>query len=425
VGVSNRTVSLALFSALFAAQAGLIAMAPVLAQAAADLHVSTAAAGQLRSVAGLAAGLTALVLSMGAGRVALPRQLLVASVLLALASLACAAAPSYAFLALAQIPIGVAVAGLTTAATLGAAEWVPSELRTRTLSWALIGQPAAWIAGMPLVGLVGAHNWRYGWLVLPAAAAVAAALLVPRGNATVPSPPAASGAGLVIRDRIVAAWLGSELMANAAWAGTLVYAGALFSEVHGTSGPVTGVVLAIGAVAYVAGNLTGRRLARGDEARTLVVLAVAAAVADFVFASADCGILLRALLFSAAGFVVGGRTLVSNAFALSLPPDRRRAATSLRASTMQLGYVVGSALGGAALALQGYPALGGVTAALFLGAAVTLGSAVRDRANRPVARRRRARAAADPGAARSRGGDVPGDGARRRGAAAQTGHSPA
>ena len=87
-------MSLALFSALFAAQAGLIAMSPVLAQAAADLHVSTAAAGQLRSVAGLTAGLTALVLSMGAGRVALPRQLLVASVLLALASLACAAAPS-------------------------------------------------------------------------------------------------------------------------------------------------------------------------------------------------------------------------------------------------------------------------------------------------------------------------------------------
>jgi predicted MFS family arabinose efflux permease len=425
VGAGNRTVSLALFSALFAAQAGLIAMSPVLAQAAADLHVSTAAAGQLRSVAGLAAGLTALVLSMGAARLALPRQLLAAALLLALASLACAAAPSYAVLALAQIPVGIAVAGLTTGATLAAAEWVPSELRTRTLSWALIGQPAAWIAGMPLVGLVGAHNWRYGWLVLPATGALAAAFLVPRGDATVASSPPGSGAGLVIRDPAVAAWLGSELMANAAWAGTLVYAGALFSEVHGASGPETGVLLAIGAVAYVAGNLTGRRLARGDEARILVMLAVAAAVADFVFATADCGIVLRAVLFSAAGFVVGGRTLVSNAFALSLPPDRRRAATSLRASTMQFGYVVGSGLGGVALALDGYSALGAVMAALFLGAAVTLGSAVRDRAHRPVAGRRRAPDAADHGAARPRGGDVPGDGARRRGVAAQAGHSPA
>src|SRR5262249_53909452 len=144
-----------------------------------------------------------------------------------------------------------------------------------------------------------------------------------------------------------------------------------------------------------------------------------------VFATADCGIVLRAGLFSAAGFVVGGRTLVSNAFALALPPDRRRAATSLRASTMQLGYVVGSGLGGGALALDGYSALGAVRARLFPAAAVTLGSAVRDRAHRPVARRRRAHAAADPGAARPRGGDVPGDGARRRGAAAQAGHSPA
>jgi predicted MFS family arabinose efflux permease len=386
VGVSNRTVSLALFSALFAAQAGLIAMSPVLAQAAADLNVSTAAAGQLRSITGVSAAVTALLLSVAAGHVALARQLLAASMLLAAASLACAAAPSYAFLALAQVPVGVAVAGLTTAATVAAAEWAPSELRTRTLSRALIGQPAAWIAGMPLVGLVGAHSWRYGWLVLPAAGALAAAVLVPRGQGTRSSPAPAAGAAQVIRDRTVAAWLGSELLANAAWAGTLVYAGALFAELHGASGPETGVVLAIGAVAYVVGNLTGRRLARGDEPRILVVLAGAAALADFAFAAADCGLVLRAVLFSAAGFVVGGRTLVSNAFALSLPPDRRRAAAGLRATTMQLGYVLGSGLGGVALALAGYRALGAVMAVLFLGAAVTLGSAVRTWPSSPSCR---------------------------------------
>jgi len=89
-------VSVALFLCLFAAQAAVIAMAPVLADAASDLQVSTAAAGQLRTITGLAAGITALVLGAVAGRVGLGRQLLAASALLAIASIASAAAPSWA-----------------------------------------------------------------------------------------------------------------------------------------------------------------------------------------------------------------------------------------------------------------------------------------------------------------------------------------
>ena len=64
-----RAVSIALFLCLFASQAALIAMSPVLTEAASDLHVSTAAAGQLRTITGLAAGITALMLGAVAGRV--------------------------------------------------------------------------------------------------------------------------------------------------------------------------------------------------------------------------------------------------------------------------------------------------------------------------------------------------------------------
>src|SRR5262245_31463644 len=161
-GHSYRAVTIALFLCLFAAQAAVIAMSPVLAQAAADLDVSTAAAAQLRTITGLAAGITALMLGAVAGRIGLGRQLLPASVLLAIGSIASAAAPTLSLLALAQVPVGVAVAVLTTASTLAAAEWVLEELRTRTLSWALNGQPSAWIVGMPVIGILGEHSWRYG-----------------------------------------------------------------------------------------------------------------------------------------------------------------------------------------------------------------------------------------------------------------------
>ena len=109
-----RAVSIALFLCLFAAQAALIAMSPVLADAAGDLHVSTAAAGQLRTITGLAAGITALTLGAvtgqvglgpAAGRFGTPRNRLDRE----------RRGSSFALLAVAQLPVGVAVAVLTTA----------------------------------------------------------------------------------------------------------------------------------------------------------------------------------------------------------------------------------------------------------------------------------------------------------------------
>ena len=367
-----RKVSITLFAALFAAQSAVIAMSPVLAQAATDLHVSTAAAGQLRTITGLAAGVTAVLLGTVAARIGLRRQLVGGAVLLGLGSLASAAAPDYTLLAAAQLPVGVAVAVLTTAGTLAAAEWVAAEARTRVLSWALVGQPAAWIVGMPLLGLVGAHSWRYGWLVLPFAAAATAAWLVARSGATASTPAPNARGGVVLRDPAIGSWLGSELLANAAWAGTLVYAGALFAELHETSTSATGMLLAIAAAAYVAGNLASRGLVRHEPRRLLVLLAATLAVADFAFQAAECGTAMRTILFSAAAFLAGGRTLISSAYAVSLPAERRAAATSLRASTMQFGYFIGSSAGGAALAIGGFRALGAVMASLFLAAAAAL-----------------------------------------------------
>src|SRR5215216_1082350 len=60
-----------LFLSLFAAQAALVGLTPILPQVAAELGVSTAAAGQLRSISGLAAGIAALAMGPLARRVGL------------------------------------------------------------------------------------------------------------------------------------------------------------------------------------------------------------------------------------------------------------------------------------------------------------------------------------------------------------------
>lgn len=367
-----RAVSATLFLCLFAAQAAVIAMSPVLADVASDLDVSTAAAGQLRTITGLVAGLTALLLSGLAGRFGLGRLLLAAAALVALGSLGSAAAPSFEQLAVAQVPIGIGVAVLTTAGTLAAGEWVSSEHRTRALSWALVGQPAAWIVGMPVIGLVGERSWRYGWLALPLAAAVAAGIVVAARAGRPPARVAPAPVRAVLAEHALARWLVSELLANAAWAGTLVYAGALLAESFGASSTLTGCLLAVVAGGYVAGNLAGRRLVGREPRGLLVMLAVALAAADSLFGAARWDLALSTVILSGAAFAAGARTLIATSFALAATPELRPALTGLRAATMQFGYFTGSVAGGAALTVGGYGAFGAAMGLFFLGAAATL-----------------------------------------------------
>jgi predicted MFS family arabinose efflux permease len=368
-----RTVSAVLFLCLFAGQAGAIALSPVLAQVARDLDVSTAAAGQLRTVAGLAAGVTALTLGRLSAQVALRRQLLGGSLLLALGSLASAAAPGFGLLAAAQVPVGAGIAILTTAGTLAAAEWVPRERRAATLSWALIGQPAAWIVGMPLLGAAGEQSWRYAWLVLPLTAALLAGAAVAGRDDTRRVSIAPIRMRAVLEAPGLGRWLAAELVTNTAWAGTLVYAGALLVDSYQASTVLTGAVLAVGAGFYVCGTLAFRRLADREPRGLLIRLSVALAVATALFGTFRPSLLASTALFSAAAFAAGGRTLLASAFGLATASELRRAATAMRAASMQFGYFTGSVVAGGALAAGGYAALGMTIGVLFLTAALVLG----------------------------------------------------
>lgn len=368
---ADAAASAVVFASLFAAQAGVIAVTPVLAELGRDLHVSTAVAGQLRTITGLTAAIVALTLRRVSGRVGLGRQLLAASVLLALGSLASAAASSFALLALAQVPIGGAIGVFTTAALLAAADWFPTERRQAALSLALIGQPAAWIVGMPLVGVVGDQSWRYG-LAFPFVAALVAGVAVIGRVGEPPTSVPATSLRAVLSYHGVARWLGAELLSNTAWAGVLVFSGALFVESYGVSSRAAGLGLATGALGYVVGNRLAREL-RGDRSSLyLPGLAIALAVAALSFGALRASFAVSIGLLSMSAFFAGARTLVSSSYGLSFPAHVRPAAMGSRAATMQFGYLGGSTLGGLALVIGGYTGLGAVLGALLLAAAAVL-----------------------------------------------------
>jgi DHA1 family inner membrane transport protein len=355
-----------LFLCLFAAQAGSIALAPTLAEVARDFDVSTAMAGQLRTIAGAVAAISALIAGRAVTGAALRRRLVSGSLLLALGSLASAAAPSIAALAAAQIAVGAGIGILTTAATIAAAEWVAPERRVPTLAFALTGQPVAWIVGMPIFGLLAGWSWRWGWLVLPLAAALLAAANLPRCRDDASPAPRANQVPMIAGARRIGRWLAAEALSNVAWAGTLVYSGALLVESYHVSPDAAGVALAIGAGAYVGGNMAIRRIATREPRALLLLFGVALAATTLLFGVLRPSLPASTAIFAGAAFSAGGRTVASGAVAIAAPPELRSLAMALRAASIQFGYFGGSLIAGIALAFGGYNAVGAALGTIFL-----------------------------------------------------------
>jgi predicted MFS family arabinose efflux permease len=268
----------------------------------------------------------------------------------------------------AQVLIGAGV-GLAYSAGLAAvADWTLPAERSRVLSRALLGPPVAWVVAMPLCGVLGDVSWRLAWIVPLVAAVAALAVLATRER----SPAAAARADLraVLSHPGVLRWSSGELLAFSAWAGTLVFAGALFVESYGLSLSATGLVLGAAAAVYVPGNLVFRRLV-DEHARTLLVaLALSAAATVAVLGAVRPSAWFSLAVFSLISFLAGGRTLAGSARGLDLAPELRLGVTGVRTAALQLGYFLGAAVGGIALAGGGYTALGLAFAALFVAAAI-------------------------------------------------------
>ena len=357
-----------LFLAVFASQSGVLVLSPILSDVASDFGVSIAAAGQLRILAAPLAALIALAAGRALARFS-PRALLAAgSALLAAGSLASAAAPTFALLAVAQVPIWAGVAILLTAGVAATAAWSEPTERTKVVARALAGAPAAWIVGMPVIGLVAEIHWRLAFLALPLPAALLAGVAIARRSPDVPVAGArASLAGLLGRPA-ARRWALGELLANAAWTGTLVFSGALFTEVHGISPAATGLALALVAAGYLAGNQWAGRARSAGARRAMLqsnVLAGVAVACTWAFAP-SVGVTL--VLFFVAAFVAARRTVAGTVYGFSIAGDLSREVGAIRAATTQIGYLIGSLVGGLALATGGFHALAIVFGGLFLAA---------------------------------------------------------
>jgi DHA1 family inner membrane transport protein len=381
----GRSIALAprhvLFLCLFSGQAAVLVLVPLLPQIAAEFDVPVGAVGQLRALSGLVAGVSALALASIGPRLDLRRALVAGASMLALGSALSVAAPDFVILAMAQVPVGLGLAFVVSAAIAATGEWSEPGERARLLSWALLGQPVAWIVGTPLAGIVAASGWRTACSI-PAIASILTLIALARLPVRPSNRSRSMVSGTTGEPAAVAIWIVGELLAYAGWSGFLVYSAALFIQAYGTSPAAAALLVTIGAVSYLPGNVAARRLAFGHRL-PLILLAMGLGGGILVFGAVRLGVPWSAGVVTLLGVLAGFRTFLASAFGMHLATDDKMALMSLRTAATQFGYVIGASLGGAALVLGGYPALGVVLAAMFgLAALVHSCAAWNDRRHR-------------------------------------------
>ena len=290
VGDYRRPGKAVLFLCLLADRRARSHSRPFLAEVGGSLDVSTGLAGQLRTIAGLVATLTALTLSRLGARLGLGRSCSQARSCSRSAS-ASAAAPASATRRRAD-PVGAAIGILTTTGMLAAASGSRPSGDGRPLLGA--DRPAG---GVDL-GHAAARRGR-SELALRLARLSARRRPARRGRGGRPQQRTSGASGTAslragARRCRTGRWLAAEALDEHRLGRNARLSRALFVESYGASTALTGIVLALGAGAYVSATFALRRLPSASRGNCFPG-SPAAAVATAAF-----GVLRPSLVASAA-----------------------------------------------------------------------------------------------------------------------------
>ncbi|MEU8803757.1 MFS transporter [Spirillospora sp. NPDC048819] len=338
-----------------------------------ELDVSVATAGQLATVFAVTYAIGAPVLAALTADMDRRRLLVSAIVVFAVANVASAAAPGYAFLLGSRVAAALGAALYTPAAMATAAAVAPAGTTGRALGVVTAGFSAAAILGVPAGALLAsAAGWRTAFVMIAVLAVLAGAAL----SGGLRDVPGTEAAGLgdrirVLRDAPVLRVLGVSALVQCAGFTVLLYLGPLLAATAGVTGPQLATVLIVfGAAGLLGTTAAGRWSDRFGAERVLGVALAWLLVSLLVFGMVArnlIGVHVAVGVWAVAAWMV---SVPQQARLLRAAPGAATVAISLNSSAMYLGSAFAGGLGGAVLAGWDAEALPLVAAGLTAVAAV-------------------------------------------------------
>ncbi|HZU89924.1 MAG TPA: MFS transporter [Stellaceae bacterium] len=342
---------------MFVVGTDLFVVSPMLDLIARDYHISPAAAGSCVTIFSLVYAASAPLFGHLADRLGRRRVLSCALAGFAAANLLTASAASFPLLLAARLMAGTAAAAVSPAVYALVSSAAPPQRRATALAIAVSGLLVSLVLGAPLGALAAG---AIGWAPVFVALAFLSLLLVwpnsriwPRhnGDAALARRPHHPLAATALAWRLV-----PMVLWSAGLYGMYTYLGSGLAALGLSSAEIAGAISLYGCGA-IAGILFGGRMADRFGAR--------ATAAAGLFGLALCLIALRLAL--AGGMLLAVVLTVTSAVAqLFFPaqqaglardfPARRASALAWNNSALFIGIMLGSALGGRAVAIAGFPA---------------------------------------------------------------------
>ncbi len=355
-----------------------VALGPFLPLVADELGMSVALLGQVPSAMMLLAALLGLVIGPLADQYGYRRTLVVGMLAVAISALGTGLAPGFVPLLLAGLvgALGRAAVMPTAQAILGM-QYPDDDRRRRAISWVATGHTSSVLLGIPLLtAIAAAWDWRASFFVA-GGLALGMVLLLGRMLAADGAPPSPAprlrtvlaAYTPLLQHRPPLALIGQGFVGNAGTLAIFNYLGAYLVQRHdSTAQEIGGAYLVVGIGAVLGSKLVGSRL--GARPRSLLI---ATRIGGGLLLGA--ALILPLPVLVAVGLVTVGsmahtaNTAAAATMLVGASPAGRATTMTVNSAGMSFGTACGGALGGLALALADYPAVGLISLAWLLAAA--------------------------------------------------------
>jgi len=341
-------------------------------------EVSLGVMGQINTLSSVVSVIFALVMGILSIRFRHKSLLIIGLLCVGVSALGCFLAPNFNLMLISYSLSGVGTAMVFPMVITLVGEHRPLERRGSAVGWIIAAGSLSYLIGAPVIVLIAdIGGWRLtllGFVIPVSLAGLFLALIglpsTSRKQLTINKISYLGSFKGVLLNTSAAACLAGNVLRTASFVAIVLYGISFFRQRFLVSTDFASVIIIGAALCYTLGSLVAGRLVNKFGRKSLTVLtALLAGIFIISFVYLPNLWLSLALNFLGTWFS-GMASSAANSLALEQVPRFRGTMMSINSAALSLGNALGSALGGLALVLFNYEAMGSILGVMGLAAAL-------------------------------------------------------
>jgi predicted MFS family arabinose efflux permease len=376
--INSLLITLTLMISALTSMISLLLSGLLLIDIGATFNVSVAMAGQIRTFSFIISIIFALLTSILTLKFDHKLLLQIGLTSYGISAIGCYLAPNFITMVVLFSLTGIGYALTTTMAFTLAAELFPVEKRGEVIGWIIAGMSGSYLIGafiVPYLQSIG--GWRFTFIgyMLPgsALALILSTLLIPRGIRNLPSSAQSSlkeSFQNIFSNKSAFLSLVGLLLAMATGMAVNTYFSSFFREWFNMTIGEVSIIILIGSTLYTLGSIVCGRLVNRIGRKPLTVMTVLFSGVMIMSFSQIPNAWISGVFLCVGMLLFGMMDTASTSLIVEQLPEYAGVMMSLSRAVNQLGFSIGSGLGGLFLLLYGYQEMFLIFGALSIASAL-------------------------------------------------------